>query len=73
VAVHRQQPAWLVVAAPVGSVEACNELAQEVHEVVCPLRPEPFQAVGLWYDHFSPTGDDEVKEGLRRVAGLQRP
>jgi putative phosphoribosyl transferase len=50
VAVHRQQPAWLVVAAPVGSVEACNELAQEVHEVVCPLRPEPFQAVGLWWD-----------------------
>jgi putative phosphoribosyl transferase len=72
-ALHRQQPAWLVVAAPVGSTEACDDLAQEVHEVVCPLRPEPFQAVGLWYDHFSPTDDDEVREGLRRVAGLQRP
>ena len=73
VAAHRQQPAWLVVATPVGSPEACNDLAQEVHEVVCPLRPEPFQAVGLWYDHFSPTDDDEVRAGLRRVAGLQRP
>jgi putative phosphoribosyl transferase len=73
VGVHRQQPAWLVVATPVGSTEACNDLAQEVHEVVCPLRPEPFQAVGLWYDHFSPTDDDEVREALRRVAGLQRP
>ena len=73
IAVHRQQPAWLVVAAPVGSAEACNDLAQEVHEVVCPLRPEPFQAVGLWYDHFSPIADDEVRATLRRVAGLQRP
>ena len=73
IGVHRQQPAWLVVATPVGSIEACNELAQEVHEVVCPLRPEPIQAVGLWYDHFAPTDDDEVLAGLRRVAGLQRP
>ena len=72
-ALHRQQPAWLVVAAPVGAPEACNDLAQEVHEVVCPLRPEPFQAVGLWYEHFAPTDDEEVRAGLRRVAGLQRP
>jgi putative phosphoribosyl transferase len=73
IALHRQQPAWLVVAAPVGSEEACAELAQEVHEVVCPLRPEPFQAVGLSYDHFAPVDDDAVHAGLRRVRGLQRP
>ena len=73
VAIHREQPAWLVVATPVGSIEACNDLAQEVHEVVCPLRPDPLQAVGLWYDHFSPTDDDEVRATLRKVAGLQRP
>jgi putative phosphoribosyl transferase len=72
-ALHRQEPAWLVAAAPVGSAEACEDLAQEVHEVVCPLRPEPFQAVGLWYDHFSPTNDDEVRAGLRRASGLQQP
>ena len=42
IALHRQRPAWLVVAAPVGSEEVCKELAHEVHEVVCPLRPEPF-------------------------------
>lgn len=67
IAMHRLQPAWLVVASPVGSVEACAELAQEVHEVVCPLRPEPFQSVGLCYDHFSPTEDEEVQRGLRKV------
>ena len=67
IAMHRLQPAWLVVAAPVGSVEACAELAQEVHEVVCPLRPEPFRAVGLCYEHFSPTDDEEVSRSLRKT------
>ena len=73
IAVHRQQPAWLVAAAPVGSVEACEELAQEVHEVVCPLRPEPFRSLGLWYDHFAPDDAEEVRAALRRTSGLRRP
>ncbi|MGH7943483.1 MAG: phosphoribosyltransferase [Opitutaceae bacterium] len=73
IALHRQQPAWLVVAAPVGSVEACEELAQEVHEVVCPFRPKPFQSVGLWYDHFALADDEEVRAALRRTSGLPRP
>jgi predicted phosphoribosyltransferase len=72
IALHRQQPAWLVVAAPVGSVEACEELAQEVHEVVCPLRPEPLQSIGSWYDHFAPSNDDEVRAALHRTSGLPR-
>jgi len=73
IAVHRHQPAWLVAAAPVGSVEACEELAQEVHEVVCPLRPQPFRSVGLWYDHFGPGDDEEVRAALHRTSGLRRP
>lgn len=72
IAVHRQQPAWLVVAAPVGAPEVCAELAQEAHEVVCPLRPEPLQSVGLWYDHFPPTDDNEIRASLRRGGGLGR-
>lgn len=70
IALLRQQPAWLVVAAPVGSAEACNDLAQEVHEVVCPLRPEPLESVGLWYDHFSPVDDEEVRACLHRATAL---
>ena len=73
IALHRQEPAWLVVAAPVGSVEACEELAQEVHEVVCPFRPKPFQSVGLWYDDFAPGTDEEVRAALRRISGLPSP
>jgi predicted phosphoribosyltransferase len=72
IALHRQQPAWLVVAIPVGSVEACDELAKEVHEVVCPLRPEPLESVGLWYDHFSVLDDEEVRACLRHASPLPR-
>lgn len=70
IALHRLEPAWLVVAAPVGTAEACEELAQEVHEVVCPLRPEPLQSIGLWYDHFPPVDDEEVCVALRRHGGM---
>jgi predicted phosphoribosyltransferase len=29
-------------------------------EVVCALTPEPFHAVGAWYQDFSQTRDEEV-------------
>lgn len=72
IALHRQQPAWLVAAVPVGSAEACEDLAQEVHEMVCPLRPDPLQSIGIWYDHFLPPDDDDIRATLRRGGGLPR-
>jgi putative phosphoribosyl transferase len=62
------RPASLTVAVPVGAPQTCDELAEEADEVVCPLRPSPFQAVGLWYDHFAPTSDDEVRRCLEEGA-----
>src|SRR5690606_11348741 len=50
----------LIVAVPVGADSTCAELAREVDAVVCPLRPDPFHAVGLWYDKFEATSDAEV-------------
>ena len=61
-------PARLVVAVPVAAAETCHELRAEVDEVVCDLTPEPFYAVGLWYEDFSQTTDDEVRELLARAA-----
>lgn len=63
-AVRRQQPAWICVAVPVGAPESCAMLAREADEVVCPARPVPFRAVGLWYRDFPQTGDDEVRSLL---------
>ena len=60
-AVRQQGPAGIVVAAPVGSRQACEALTEVADQVICPLTPEPFSAVGLWYVDFSQTGDDEVR------------
>jgi putative phosphoribosyl transferase len=51
----------VIVAVPVGAKSTCDELAQEVDQVVCALTPEPLDAVSLFYREFGPTSDDEVK------------
>jgi putative phosphoribosyl transferase len=67
-AVRRQRPARTVIAAPVAAPETCEFLREEVEEVVCPVTPDPFHAVGLWYEDFSQTTDEEVRELLARGA-----
>ena len=50
----------------------CVELRREVDEVVCATTPDPFYAVGLWYEEFTQTTDDEVRRLLERAA-RERP
>jgi predicted phosphoribosyltransferase len=59
-ALRRQDPARLVVAVPVGARETCDRLRRVADDVVCVLTPERFEAVGLWYEDFSQTSDEEV-------------
>jgi putative phosphoribosyl transferase len=66
-ALRRQGPDRIVVAVPVGAAETCAEFQSEADEVVCARTPEPFHAVGLWYDNFAQTSDEEVHELLRRA------
>ncbi|QJW85825.1 phosphoribosyltransferase [Ramlibacter terrae] len=63
-AVRQQQPASICVAVPVGASESCAALEDEADEVVCPARPIPFRAVGLWYHDFPQTRDEEVRSLL---------
>lgn len=63
-AVRRARARRIVVAAPVGSREACRDLRQLADEVVCAWQPDPFLAVGLWYLDFSETSDQRVRELL---------
>ncbi len=51
----------IIVAAPVGSIEAVERLEEEADEVVCPFQPVEFQAVGAWYDDFGQVSDAEVR------------
>ena len=63
-----QKPQRIVVAVPVSSPETCDEFRSEVDEIVCAFTPQHFQGVGLWYDDFSQTSDEEVRELLKRAA-----
>jgi putative phosphoribosyl transferase len=64
--VRTQSPSRVVVAAPVAARETCEELKREVDEIICLRTPDPFSAVGLWYEDFSQTTDEEVRELLQR-------
>ena len=66
-ALRRMKPQRLIVGVPVGASETCREFQEEVDECVCVRTPEPFQAVGLWYEDFSQTTDEEVCELLERA------
>ena len=60
-ALREQQPARIVVAAPVGASDACERLGRVADEVVCAWTPESFMAVGQWYQNFEQTSDEEVR------------
>ena len=67
-ALREQQPARIVVAVPVSAAQTCDEYRMGVDEIVCAVTPEPFHAVGLWYENFSQTTDAEVRDLLARAA-----
>ena len=67
-----QKPRWIVVAVPVSSPETCDEFRNEVDEIVCAFAPEHFQGVGLWYEDFSQTSDEEVRELLNQASQQQQ-
>jgi putative phosphoribosyl transferase len=66
-ALRRQGPARIVVAVPIGAASTCEEFQEIADECICAATPEPFRAVGLWYEDFSQTEDDEVAELLARA------
>ena len=72
-ALRQLQLERIIVAVPTASPETCEELKAEVDEVVCAITPEPFHAVGLWYEDFSQTGDEEVRELLQRAIQERAP
>jgi predicted phosphoribosyltransferase len=61
----------IVVAVPVGSRDTCSAM-RRISDVlcVCAEMPEPFYGVGLWYEDFSQTTDEEVTELLARRANF---
>jgi putative phosphoribosyl transferase len=63
-ALRKLGPARIVVAVPTAAPSVCSEFETEVDEIVCAETPEPFYAVGAWYDDFSQLTDEEVRQML---------
>jgi putative phosphoribosyl transferase len=63
-ALRRQNPVSIIVAVPAAAPEACEELGEEADDIVCAITPDPFFSVGSWYEDFSQTTDEEVRQFL---------
>jgi predicted phosphoribosyltransferase len=57
----------VIVAVPVAAKQTCSEFRAIADEIICLRTPSPFQAVGLWYEDFAQTSDEEVHALLDRA------
>lgn len=67
-ALRQLNAARIVVAAPVVAASTYREIQRAADEVAAVLVPEHFYAVGLWYEDFSQTSDEEVRDLLAQAA-----
>jgi putative phosphoribosyl transferase len=72
-AARQHHPARLVVAVPVAPPDTVAQIQALVDEVVCLETPAFFQAVGLWYEHFPQTSDEEVLALLQAASARPGP
>lgn len=71
--VRRRNPDRLVLAVGVAPQDVLAELRAEADEIVCPLQPDDFRAVGAWYDDFGQVDDATVVRILADRAPPARP
>ncbi|MCK4650721.1 hypothetical protein KAT08_00965 [Candidatus Babeliales bacterium] len=50
----------VIVAIPVGPLDVCDQLKNEVSSVICIHKPITFDAIGIYYDNFEQIEDDQV-------------
>src|SRR5207247_6250790 len=67
-ALRERGAAKIVVAVPVAPPDTCHELEERADETICLSTPEFFQAVGQYYEDFSQTSDEDVRELLSQAA-----
>ncbi len=63
---RRLAPARIIVAVPAAAQSTRDEIGREADEFICEMTPSPFYAVGVWYDDYSQTADEEVRDLLNR-------
>lgn len=70
-ALRKLEPSRIVVAVAVAPQSTCEELKAEADEVVCLFAPEILYAISLWYERFTQTTDEEVRDLLARALKQQ--
>ena len=68
---QQQQPTKIIIATPVASTSALQQLKPEVDRIVCLLKPPYFKAVSLWYEDFPQTTDREVCDLLSQETAIK--
>jgi len=63
-ALRTLEPARIIVAVPTAAPSTCDEIRRVADDCICEIMPEPFYAVGAWYEDFSQTTDEEVRDLL---------
>jgi predicted phosphoribosyltransferase len=66
-ALRASNPSGITVAVPTAAPETCESFTNLVDEVVCVVTPQPFGGVGMWYDSFPQTTDEEVRSILHKA------
>lgn len=72
-ALKKKEPSRIIVVVPVAPRETCADFESIVDKVICAITPEPFRAVGEWYEDFSQTTDEEVRNLLKQSAEFSAP
>jgi predicted phosphoribosyltransferase len=66
-ALRQMGPEKIIVAVPTAAPSVCAQMREIADECICATMPVPFRAVGMWYEDFSQTSDDEVHDLLERA------
>jgi len=72
-ALRQLESGRIVVAVPTAALSTVREMGADVDELVAVMTPADFSGVGQWYEDFSQTSDEEVRDVLQQAAQLQRP
>jgi predicted phosphoribosyltransferase len=72
-ALRQHHVARCVVAVPVAPPDTYAYLEDEVDEIICLATPAHFRAVGQFYDDFTQTSDQDVRDLLANAARFGSP
>jgi predicted phosphoribosyltransferase len=72
-ALRQLETSRVVVAVPTAALSTVREMRQDVDDLVAVMTPADFSGVGQWYQDFSQTTDEEVRDLLEKASRLPNP